>query len=108
MRRLVLVGAVALLAGSAAQTGAKAPLNWGPGPPSLPAGAKLAVVSGNPAQPLKPLKDRKFIQIDRDNFNEVMADRDLTLVKDLTGRFPDRTRFRIARRAPAAGAACAA
>ena len=24
-------------------------------------------------QPLKPLKDRKFIQIDRDNFNEVMA-----------------------------------
>ena len=51
MRRLVLVGAVALLAGSAAQTGAKAPLKWGPGPPSLPAGAKLAVVSGNPAQP---------------------------------------------------------
>jgi type VI secretion system protein ImpB len=28
--------------------------------------------SGNPTQPLKPLKDRKFIQIDRDNFNEVM------------------------------------
>jgi quercetin dioxygenase-like cupin family protein len=51
MRRLVLVGVVALLAGSAAQTGAKAPLNWGPGPPSLPTGAKLAVVSGNPAQP---------------------------------------------------------
>ena len=51
MRRLVLVGAVAMLAGSAAQTGAKTPLNWGPGPPSLPAGAKLAVVSGNPAQP---------------------------------------------------------
>ena len=24
-------------------------------------------------QPLKPLKDRKFIQIDRDNFNDVMA-----------------------------------
>ena len=51
MRRLVLVGIVAMLAGSAAQTGAKTPLNWGPGPPSLPAGAKLAVVSGNPAQP---------------------------------------------------------
>lgn len=29
--------------------------------------------SGNPAQPLKPLKDRKFVQIDRDNFNEVMS-----------------------------------
>jgi len=29
--------------------------------------------SGNPTQPLKPLKDRKFIQIDRDNFNDVMA-----------------------------------
>lgn len=29
--------------------------------------------SGNPEAPLKPLKDRKFTQIDRDNFNEVMA-----------------------------------
>jgi type VI secretion system protein ImpB len=29
--------------------------------------------SGDPSEPLKPLKDRKFIQIDRDNFNEVMA-----------------------------------
>ncbi len=29
--------------------------------------------SGNPTQPLKPLRDRKFIQIDRDNLNEVMA-----------------------------------
>lgn len=28
--------------------------------------------SGDPTQPLKPLKDRKFIQIDRDNFNDVM------------------------------------
>jgi len=28
--------------------------------------------SGNPTEKLKPLKDRKFIQIDRDNFNEVM------------------------------------
>ena len=26
-----------------------------------------------PTQPLKPLKDRKFVQIDRDNFNDVMA-----------------------------------
>lgn len=29
--------------------------------------------SGNPTQPLKRLEERKFIQIDRDNFNEVMA-----------------------------------
>lgn len=29
--------------------------------------------SGNPTEPLKPLKDRKFIQIDRDNFNDIMA-----------------------------------
>ena len=33
----------------------------------------LGDFSGQPTQPLKPLKDRKFIQIDRDNFNEVMA-----------------------------------
>jgi type VI secretion system protein ImpB len=26
----------------------------------------------NPSVPLKPIKDRKFIQIDRDNFNDVM------------------------------------
>jgi type VI secretion system protein ImpB len=29
--------------------------------------------SGDPTQPLKPLNDRKFVQIDRDNLNEVMA-----------------------------------
>ncbi|HQT66932.1 MAG: type VI secretion system-associated protein [Rhodospirillales bacterium 20-60-12] len=29
--------------------------------------------SGDPTQPLKPMADRKFIQIDRDNFNDVMA-----------------------------------
>jgi type VI secretion system protein ImpB len=33
----------------------------------------LGDFSGNPTQPLKPLRDRKFIQIDRDNFNDVMA-----------------------------------
>jgi type VI secretion system protein ImpB len=33
----------------------------------------LGDFSGNPTQPLKALKDRKFIQIDRDNFNDVMA-----------------------------------
>jgi type VI secretion system protein ImpB len=29
--------------------------------------------SGNPTQPLRPLKERKFVQIDRDNFDDVMA-----------------------------------
>ena len=30
--------------------------------------------SGNqPTQPMKPLKDRRFVAIDRDNFNEVMS-----------------------------------
>jgi type VI secretion system protein ImpB len=29
--------------------------------------------SGDPSQPLRPMTDRKFTQIDRDNFNDVMA-----------------------------------
>ncbi|MBL6077167.1 type VI secretion system contractile sheath small subunit [Belnapia sp. T18] len=29
--------------------------------------------SGDPSEPLKPLAERKFVQIDRDNFNDVMA-----------------------------------
>jgi type VI secretion system protein ImpB len=29
--------------------------------------------SGDPSSPLPPLNDRKFVQIDRDNFNDVMA-----------------------------------
>jgi type VI secretion system protein ImpB len=33
----------------------------------------LGDFSGQPTEPLKPLKDRKFTQIDRDNFNDVMA-----------------------------------
>ena len=32
----------------------------------------LGDFSGQPTEPLKPLKDRKFVQIDRDNFDEVM------------------------------------
>ena len=28
--------------------------------------------SGNPTEPLKPLKDRKFVSIDRDSFSDVM------------------------------------
>ncbi len=33
----------------------------------------LGDFSGDPTEALKPMKDRKFIQIDRDNFNDVMA-----------------------------------
>jgi type VI secretion system protein ImpB len=33
----------------------------------------LADLSGKPKEALKPLKDRKVVQIDRDNFNDVMA-----------------------------------
>ena len=33
----------------------------------------LGDFSGDPTTPLRPLGDRKFIQIDRDNFNDVMG-----------------------------------
>jgi type VI secretion system protein ImpB len=33
----------------------------------------LADLSGKPSQPLPKLKDRKFVEIDRDNFNTVLA-----------------------------------
>lgn len=32
----------------------------------------LGDFSGDPTQPLKPFGERKFVQIDRDNFNDVM------------------------------------
>jgi type VI secretion system protein ImpB len=33
----------------------------------------LADLSGKPKEPLKPLKDRKIVNIDRDNLNDVLA-----------------------------------
>ncbi len=33
----------------------------------------LGDFSGQPTEPLKPMKDRKFVQIDRDNFDDVLA-----------------------------------
>ncbi len=33
----------------------------------------MADLSGNPTEPLPKLKDRKFVEIDRDNFNDIMA-----------------------------------
>lgn len=36
-------------------------------------GGILADLSGKPEEPLPKVKDRKFVEIDRDNFNEVLA-----------------------------------
>jgi type VI secretion system protein ImpB len=33
----------------------------------------MADLSGQPKEPLRPMKERKFVNIDRDNFNDVMA-----------------------------------
>ncbi len=33
----------------------------------------LGDFAGDPGEPLKPMAERKFVQIDRDNFNDVMA-----------------------------------
>ena len=33
----------------------------------------MADLSGKPAEPLPKVKERKFVEIDRDNFNEVMS-----------------------------------
>src|SRR5918911_3143371 len=33
----------------------------------------MADLSGKPKEALKPMKERKFVNIDRDNFNDVMA-----------------------------------
>jgi type VI secretion system protein ImpB len=33
----------------------------------------LGDFSGDPTSPLKPMKDRKFVQIDRDNFDDVLG-----------------------------------
>src|SRR3954471_13596645 len=33
----------------------------------------MADLSGHPKEPLRPLRERKFVNIDRDNFNDVLA-----------------------------------
>ena len=51
MTRALLIGLSALLAGSAAPAQVNpAGLKWGPAPPSLPPGARLAVLSGDPTK----------------------------------------------------------
>jgi type VI secretion system protein ImpB len=46
----------------------------------------LADLSGNPEQPLPKLRDRKFVEIDRDNFDAVLK----ACAPRLTLRVPDR------------------
>lgn len=46
----------------------------------------MADLSGNPAQPLPQVKERKFVEIDRDNFNDVMA----SITPRLTLRVPNK------------------
>lgn len=46
----------------------------------------LADLSGKPAEALPPVKDRKFVEIDRDNFNEVMS----SIKPRLTYRVPNK------------------
>lgn len=45
----------------------------------------LGDFSGNPETPLKPLRDRKFVQVDRDNFNDVMT----SIAPELNMRVPN-------------------
>ncbi len=61
-----------------ASRGSTSPTRWRPKARSSRRNCPFVVgvlgdFSGKPTEPLKPLKDRKFIQIDRDNFNDVMA-----------------------------------
>ncbi len=51
MKNLIFVALPLLVAGSAAQAkAAPASLKWGAAPPSLPSGAQMAVVSGDPTK----------------------------------------------------------
>ena len=51
MTRALILAFTALLAGSAAPAQVNPPgLKWGPAPPSLPRGARLAVLSGDPGK----------------------------------------------------------
>jgi quercetin dioxygenase-like cupin family protein len=52
MARVLALSVAAALASSAATVHAqKAALEWGPAPASLPPGARMAIVSGNPGKP---------------------------------------------------------
>ncbi len=49
----------------------------------------LADLSGQPKEALKPMKERKFVPIDRDNFNEVLAKAEPRLAMKVQNRLTD-------------------
>lgn len=49
----------------------------------------MADLSGQPKEALKPMKDRKFVPIDRDNFNEVLAKSAPRLAMKVQNRLTD-------------------
>ncbi|HEV7372446.1 type VI secretion system contractile sheath small subunit [Arenibaculum sp.] len=50
----------------------------------------MADLSGKPTEPLPPVKDRKFVEIDRDNFNDVLSSASPRLVLRVPNRLkPD-------------------
>src|SRR5438876_5585928 len=49
----------------------------------------LADLSGKPKEPLRPLKERKVVAIDRDNFNDVLAKATPRLAMNVTNRLTD-------------------
>ena len=50
-RAILFAVAVLMVTSTAAARAQKTELKWGPAPPSLPSGARMAVISGNPAAP---------------------------------------------------------
>ncbi len=50
--------------------------------------------SGDPTQPLRPLTERKFIQIDRDNFNDVLAGMNPGLKMRVDNKLSEKRRWR--------------
>jgi type VI secretion system protein ImpB len=49
----------------------------------------LADLSGDPATPLPPVKERKFVQVDRDNFDKVLAKIEPRLVFKVDNKLSD-------------------
>jgi type VI secretion system protein ImpB len=49
----------------------------------------LADLSGDPATPLPPVKERKFVQLDRDNFDKVLAKIEPRLVFKVDNKLSD-------------------
>ena len=52
-------------------------------------GGIMADLSGKPEEPLPKLKDRKFVEIDRDNFNDIMDSINPRLVFQVANKLAD-------------------